>query len=77
MYEGELGDDFSSHRIKTCSTGGSFQTTITPQVGATPNYLVVPSSTNREGSYGDGLRVGNQRPAATVPCEVQEIGGCP
>jgi hypothetical protein len=50
IYEGDLGD-FTSHQLKSCSTGGLTQAAISPDAGDT-YYLIVPSNGLAEGSYG-------------------------
>ena len=73
IYEGTLGD-FASHTPKVCSTGGMNQKTIAMGLGD-KYYLVVPTSTDSEGSYGtssDGL----ERPQAAGACRLQTIGDC-
>jgi hypothetical protein len=73
VYEGAIGS-FASHVPVLCTTGGATTAAITPG-GADHYYLVVPLSTNREGSYGmDGT--GNERPPGASHCLAQERGDC-
>ena len=72
VYQGTLGD-FTSHAPATCSTGGS--TTATFPVLGNAYFLVVPSSGDREGSYGHDSS-GNPRPASTTACLSQEVASC-
>jgi hypothetical protein len=74
IYEGAVGD-FLSHVPAACSTGGATAATLTPEAGSR-YFLVVPQSSNREGSYGtDGA--GDERPASTSPCRPQFSAVCP
>jgi len=74
IYEGMIGA-YESHTSKACGTGGETSATLTPLPGSA-YYIVVPLSSNREGSYGidgDGL----ERPAGGAACLTQQIGECP
>jgi hypothetical protein len=73
IYEGTLGD-FASHLPKTCSTSGATSASITPASGSR-YYLVVPLSTNREGSYGTA-GAGVERAPGSPACLPQSIGAC-
>jgi hypothetical protein len=73
VYEGTLGD-FTSHIDKTCSTEGATSTTIVPGSGDR-YYLVVPLSSNREGSYGRDSAGAERGPGASA-CLTQEIAPC-
>jgi hypothetical protein len=75
VYEGSIGTWYS-HAPLSCSTGGAISTTVAPGVG-NHYYLVVPTDTTVEGSYGvDGDLM--ERPAAATGCLPQQIGGiCP
>lgn len=75
VYEGTIGT-WTSHAPKTCSTGGSTTATITPAAGST-YYLIVPTDTANEGSYGY-TGAWAERPLGTSSCHTQVIGGsCP
>jgi murein DD-endopeptidase MepM/ murein hydrolase activator NlpD len=72
VYEGEIGS-WSSHAPKLCSTGGSTTATITPAAGSS-YYLVVPTDTAIEGSYGlNGTFA--ERPVGASSCHAQIVGG--
>ena len=73
VYEGTVGD-FTSHLPTLCSTGGATSATFTPQAGDR-YYLVVPTSLNREGSYGDNSSAG-ARAASGAACHVQYLSAC-
>lgn len=73
VYEGEIGD-FTSHLPVTCSTDGATSATVTPQPG-NRYFLVVPMSTNREGSYGEN-GAGQHRPASAAACRTQFAEAC-
>jgi hypothetical protein len=73
VYEGQLGD-FSSYAPLTCTTGGLTEAVIVPGSGAT-YYLIVPTSTNGEGSYGR-TSFATERPRGTPACLPQAIGQC-
>ena len=74
VYEGELGT-YPSHAPLLCSTVGATSTTVVPNYGAA-YYLVVPVTSNREGSYGVDS-TGAQRPAGSIACLPQAIAACP
>ena len=73
VYEGTLGD-FTSHASALCSTGGATSATVQPGTGDR-YYLVVPRSSQREGSYGTSGG-GAERPPATSACVPQLAQGC-
>jgi hypothetical protein len=73
VYEGALGD-FTSHTEKTCSTSGATSTTLMPG-GGDRYYLVVPLSSNREGSYGRDSGGVPRAPGASA-CLPQDIAPC-
>jgi hypothetical protein len=73
VYQGFLGD-FAVHNSLTCSTGGLTEVTISPNLGSR-YYLVVPTSTTSEGSYGTRSD-GTERPPGTPACLPQAIGEC-
>lgn len=76
IYEGLLGA-YYSHLWKTCSSGGLLEQSTTPNA-ASSYYLVVPTSSGREGSYGTNSG-GAQRPVGGSTCLLQAIGDpvCP
>ena len=72
VYEGTLGN-FTSHVPRNCNVFDTFMG-LTPGVG-NRYYLVVPSDTAIEGSYGrDGN--GNERPQGAAACYPQSVGSC-
>ena len=75
IYEGTLGV-YYDHGIHTCTTGGATTTTLAPSAGGS-YFLVVPTNTAKEGSYG--VRGdGTERPQAASACLSQEIATlCP
>jgi hypothetical protein len=74
VYEGVLGGDFSSHTPVLCSTNGGLSATI-PSLPGSRYYLVVPRSSDREGSYGTGADI-SQRQQGTPACLPQAIAAC-
>jgi hypothetical protein len=75
VYEGTIGGTFTSHRAIFCSTGSGTTVSINPPAGGT-YYLIVPKSSQREGSYGK-TSAGVERPQGVSACLPQEIAGCP
>ena len=73
IYEGVVGD-FTSHTSLFCTTGGATTKTLTPATGSA-YYLIVPQNGSREGSYGKDSG-GDERPAGTNACLVQQVGAC-
>ena len=73
VYEGTLGD-FTSHLPVACTTGGMETTTFAPGSG-NQYYLVVPSATTQEGSYGTRTG-GMEREASLSACLSQNITAC-
>ncbi len=72
IYEGTIGN-WTSHAPVTCSTAGATTATFTPGVNGA-YYLVVPTDTLVEGSYGwNGQFV--ERPQGLPSCLSQQIGG--
>jgi len=75
VYEGTLGL-YYSHASKLCTTGGSPTATFPAPVGSV-YYLVVPTTTLREGSYGHNSS-GSERPQGTSACLPQVVNStCP
>jgi hypothetical protein len=74
VYEGTIGEGFTSHAPLTCSTGGATTITIAPGPGS-HYYLIVPLNGLREGSYGFDSS-GRSRPTSVDPCLPQEWS-CP
>ena len=74
VYQGAIGD-FADYDSLTCTTDHdtSYVIANTP---ANSFYLVVPSTSANEGSYGRNS-AGTERPAATLACKPQSIGACP
>ena len=73
VYEGQIGI-YPSHASRLCSTGGATNATLTPNGEAT-YYLVVPTNSGAEGSYGltsDGL----ERPQGSPACAPQNVAAC-
>lgn len=74
IYEGPLGS-FGAAVPSLCSTAQLTAATFAPG-GGDRFYLVVPRSTDFEGSYGvDGA--GDPRPPSAAACVPQLPGGCP
>lgn len=72
VYEGTLGS-FTSHVPRNCNVFDPFLS-LAPGAG-NRYYLVVPTDTAIEGSYGrDGN--GNERPPSTAGCYPQSVGSC-
>ena len=72
VYEGTVGS-WTSHGPKLCTTGGATTATFAPASGAT-YYLVVPTDTVVEGSYGWNSDF-VERPQGASSCVSQQIGG--
>jgi hypothetical protein len=73
VYQGTIGD-FTGYTPITCTTGGVRGIVITPDPGGL-YWLVVPSTSNGEGSYGldgDGI----ERPSSVMSCGMQALLGC-
>jgi len=74
IYAGTLGD-FTSHEPVLCSTDGATDVTLTPPVGESLYYLIVPTNGAFEGSYGnDGA--GAPRPQSSIACREMAMTGC-
>ncbi|MCP3980693.1 MAG: hypothetical protein GY716_15425 [bacterium] len=74
VYTGALGD-FSGLTPSTCSTGRD-RTHLESGAPGSTFFVVVPSTTAVEGSYGvDGD--GFERSPSTAACKTQSIGPCP
>ncbi len=71
VYEGVLGD-FTSHIPVTCSTVGATGAGVLPGAGDR-YYLVVPTDSAVEGSYGRASD-GSQRPPSASSCRPQSLG---
>lgn len=75
VYEGTIGD-WSSHTQRLCSTAGATTALIAPSAGSS-YYLVVPTDSVHEGSYGWNARF-VERPIGVSSCRPQVVGGsCP
>ena len=72
IYEGTLGS-FTSHVPRFCSTAGAKIKLFTPAAGSA-YYLVVPTHTVGEGSYGLGN--GGERPPSAAAYLPQIMGAC-
>jgi hypothetical protein len=76
VYEGEVGNWYSHVEVPgLCATGGATSATFDPSVGDR-YYLVVPTDSSTEGSYGRDSNMA-ERPASTTPCLTQSLGTCP
>lgn len=74
IHIGLIGNYYSHFALGCDYSGGAAELTWLQVQG--PRYLlVVPKSSNREGSYGQDSQ-GTERPPSTSPCEAQEIA-CP
>jgi hypothetical protein len=74
IYRGSLPWMTYNHAPLQCSTGGLTNALIDADSGSY-YYLVVAKNSSNEGSYGlDSSHI--QRPAASSPCLVQDIGTC-
>ena len=75
VYEGDIGN-WTSHTSKLCSTGGAMSAGFASPAGST-YYLIVPTDTAVEGSYGWNHQF-VARPTGVSTCHSQVIGGnCP
>jgi murein DD-endopeptidase MepM/ murein hydrolase activator NlpD len=75
VYEGTIGSWYS-HTSLLCTTGGATTAAFTPG-GASTYYLVVPTNTVVEGSYGFDSQ-GAERPQGLSSCRPRQVGGsCP
>jgi hypothetical protein len=74
IYEGFLGA-YPSHFSKFCNLG-NVTTTSFPPDGFNRYYLVVPSGSGQEGSYGRDSS-GNERPQGGGPCQTVQSISCP
>ena len=73
VYQGTLGD-FTSHVPLVCTTNGQKFHVFTPGPGNL-YYLVVPKSSNAEGSYGTNSQNIERSPSASA-CAPQSIDPC-
>ena len=74
VYEGPLLS-FTNRVSLLCSTAGATIALITPS-SENSYYLVVPATSNTEGSYGKNSS-GVERSATVVACRPQNLGSCP
>lgn len=74
VYEGQIGDWYS-HSPLSCSTGGATSANVTSGAGD-HYYLIVPTNTATEGSYGEDSD-GFERPDSVAACRQQMLGNCP
>jgi len=74
VYEGRITAPFSEHTPKTCTTGGSTTTTISPAVDSS-YYLIVPNNGAFEGDYGQNSG-GLPRTQGVSSCLLQNVGVC-
>ncbi len=58
-----------------CTTGGQTTSVLEPSQGQDSYYLVVPTNTSQEGSYGRDS-AGAMRPTSGTPCRPQQILPC-
>jgi hypothetical protein len=72
VYRGTLGD-FDTHASLYCTTGGLNQKTLSGDLDSY-YYLIVPTNTILEGSYGHSSN--GERPQGTDACLTQVIGQC-
>jgi len=72
VYQGTVGN-FGSHLPLVCSTGGATIHEL-PETGGNRYYLIVPTNSVREGSYG--VATGGERPPAAGSCYTQAIASC-
>ena len=70
VYEGSIGSWYS-HVPRTCSTGGATNATLTPGTG-NRYYLVAPTNSVLEGSYGTSSS-GAQIPPGAGACHPQRV----
>ena len=77
VYEGTIGTWYSHLQIPgLCTTGGATAATVAAPGAGGRYYLVVPSDSVTEGSYGEAS--GNlERPASAAACLGQVLGNCP
>jgi len=74
IYEGRL-DDMYGHEPLSCSTGTQTIFVVEPDQGHATYYLVVPTNSSQEGSYGRSSN-GAQRPASAAACRPQQTRTC-
>ena len=73
VHEGAIGSWYG-HASNLCTTGGATSTTL-PSPAGSSYFIVVPTATPIEGSYGtDSL--GAERPPSSVPCMGTSNLGC-
>ncbi len=75
IYEGPIGT-FTDHERVVCSTGGATTLPINPSSGDR-YYLVVPTNSSREGSYGTDSAGTPRSPSTINPCLAQLVAACP
>ena len=74
IYEGTIGNWYD-HASVVCSTGGATQATFSPGSG-NRYFFIVPTTSDREGSYGTDS-AGTPRPPAGSPCRTEQTPlGC-
>ena len=73
VYRGDIGD-FTNYTSETCSSDGAVSHLL---AGASDNsfFLVVPSTSAAEGSYGQ-TSTGAERPPAFAACRPQSVAEC-
>jgi hypothetical protein len=74
IYRGDIGD-YTSHASLACSTGRA-RTYMTDNAADNSFFLVVPSTSAAEGSYGLDS-TGGERVPASLACKPQDVGTCP
>jgi hypothetical protein len=74
VYRGAIGE-YADYSSLTCTTGGETHH-LALDVADDSFFLIVPSTSANEGSYGlDGA--GEQRPPAQLACRAQAVADCP
>jgi hypothetical protein len=77
VYEGVIGGIFDSHVPLPGGSCDIANTTFTFDPGSGNRYyLVVPTDSSTEGSYGETSSPA-ERPTSTSPCAPQSLGNCP
>jgi hypothetical protein len=74
VYQGFMGA-YYSHFSTLCTTGGATSVVLTPGV-LDRYFLVVPTDTTQEGSYGRDSS-GVERPQGGAACQAQQTIACP
>ena len=75
VYEGTLGAWYN-HAPRSCTTAGATTLTLAPGAGD-QYFLVVPTDTISEGSYGWRSSPVTERPVGSAACLSQQVAGCP